>query len=730
MTTVPSAVSGGGSAVAAPGWVPSRYGGALSTRHVAAVARTALSARGFRPDLATLGRSVAAEVVRRDELVGSVLPARWPELDAAWRQTTGPVTERLPAMLAIGERHARLLHRIAGGADDDTASEVGLLGGLFNATIATIDTVGDAGDRRLLAALTPPALRSLLGGGNGRTATLDAFRRRTYGHPSARTAVELMGAWTALAGRVLGRSGNTPAWTRLRGTLHSLLEAQRAVTGAGAQGGPGGTARDVPGLLAATWLKSAGPSTAIAQMVALAHRADDPPPQILHRAARRLGLVFCLADDLADLVDDARAGRPNLHLLRGWPDGGWLSDPAVYATIDRAAAELGAIVRPTGGTDDEFAAEVATRWLRWDEDERRAAPPVELAGADGRAARAAVTRLLVDRAGGHPGARHALTLPRGRVGAERTETHSDLVFARAVALDALVDAYDAGLPVPHGVLCAEAVGLLLGKHPDVRGGWNYLRSLPELPPDTDDLAQVMQALARLGGRPLAAACDEAVRVALDGGDGSGAVPTWIVDHRRGGARDVEMARYVEVVGGGGAHPEVVANLLVALHRTDPIRYGRVVAAGARYLAGAQQPDGSWTSAWYAGPYYGTFRASTVLAAVPGWPEQCGRARDFLLARQHPDGGWDDGDRASLSTAFAVLGLCALDPHGCRDAIAGGAGWLRAGQRVDGGWPAGPWIEFPTRDGRVSYRSPTATAAFCLQALLAAARAGGTAAVPP
>jgi squalene-hopene cyclase-like protein len=698
-----------------PPWIPSRYRGALSTRHVAAVARVAMAARGFQPDLSTVDAAVAAEVARRKELVGSVLPARWPELARVWPDHAGPAAGRLAATLALGERHASVLLAVAG--DGGAASDVGLLGGLFNAVVSTLDHLCDAGDDRLLAALTPPALRSLLGDEAERAAMLDDLRRAAGDRPRARVAVELIGAWLALAARLRASSGNEVAWTALCSVLQSLLAAQRTVTGASVAAGHA----DLRSVLAATRHKSEGPSVAIAAMVALARPATNPPPPSVPLAAARLGRVFCLADDMVDIVDDARAGRPNVLLLHAHPGGGRLTDPDVYAAIDGAAAELTAAAPAGDQAADDFAREVTTRWLRWDEHERPGRGPVSGQDAAGApAARSALAVLLDHRASGYSGSAHRLTVPRGPAGARRRESHSDLVFARAVALDALIDAFEAGLPVDYSLLCAEAMQLLLAKHGAVRGGWSYLRSIPELPPDADDLAQVMRVLARLGGRPLAAACDEAARLALDGAEATGGIPTWIVDHRRGGPVDVEMYRYVEVVGGGGVHPEVVANLLSALSYADPSRYGRAIASGACYLAGTQQPDGSWTSGWYAGPYYGTFRASAVLAATTGWPAHCAQARSFLLERQRANGGWDTGERANLSTAFAVLGLSALDPLGCAAAIAAGAERLRATQRPGGSWPAAPWIAFPTRDGPVSYRSEAVTTAFCLSALLAAA----------
>ncbi len=696
---------------------PARYAGTLPDRHVAAVARTALLARGFRPPLDRLVTSLTLEAGRRAELTDTVLPARFPDLFAAWRDCAPPMRARLPEMLVLGEQQALALLAVAGdGAASDDAAEVGLLGGLFNAVISVLDHLDDCGDAGLRRLLRPRTLRWVLGDADDSSAALDGLRRRCGADPTARTAVELMAAWTALARRVRTRSGNAAAWAALRSSLLQLLGAQHAVNEATGSG----QVRHAEALLASTRLKSQGPSTAIAAMVALARRPADPPPPALWSAARRLGRVFCLADDTADLAEDARAGRPNVHLLAAGPEAGKLTDLEAYAAIDAAAAELAEVLRPTADPEvDHYAAEVVTRWLRWDEHERRIPRGARPVTAPSPALQRALDVLLRSHAAGYDGASHELTFPRGRVGVERLETHSGELFVRAVVMEALLDAYDAGLPVDAALLCAEGVRLLRAKHPHVRGGWSYLASVPELPPDADDLAQVLRVLARLGGRPLAAACDEPVRLALDGADGSGGFPTWIVDARQGGALDAAMAAYVDVVGGGGVHPDVVANLAEALALVDSTRYGRAVARAAAYLAGVQQPDGSWSSAWYAGPYYGTYRACAVLAPTRGWPEQCGHGARFLLDTQHAHGGWGSGQEESLSTAFGVLTLSLLDPGRYADAVAAGVVRLRATQERGGGWPPGAWIAFPTRGGPVAHRSAATTTAYVLRALLAA-----------
>jgi hypothetical protein len=185
-------------------------------------------------------------------------------------------------------------------------------------------------------------------------------------------------------------------------------------------------------------------------------------------------------------------------------------------------------------------------------------------------------------------------------------------------------------------------------------------------------------------------------------------------------------RYVELTRSDGVHPEVVANLLyaVGLHAT---KTGRQRAQSAiALLESAQDADGSWPSRWYWGRHYGTYRAVLALTAVSPDSPALGRARAWLVATQHPDGGWGTIGRSDpLSTALAALALVALALVALAHPGTGGClrravDYLLAAQQPDGGWPACPFIAFPRVGGPGVhiYRSSTITTSFCLKAILA------------
>lgn len=119
-----------------------------------------------------------------------------------------------------------------------------------------------------------------------------------------------------------------------------------------------------------------------------------------------------------------------------------------------------------------------------------------------------------------------------------------------------------------------------------------------------------------------------------------------------------------------------------------------------YLAAEQEPEGSWFGRWGVNHIYGTSAVLTALAAL-GEDMASGsvrRAARWLAARQNEDGGWGEscasymnasrrgrGPSTASQTAWAVMGLVACGAEEHRAAILGGAKFLIARQRPDGTW---------------------------------------------
>jgi squalene-hopene/tetraprenyl-beta-curcumene cyclase len=327
---------------------------------------------------------------------------------------------------------------------------------------------------------------------------------------------------------------------------------------------------------------------------------------------------------------------------------------------------------------------------------------------------------------------HVMLFPKwqGFVG-EPEEQHGD-VFLRALVADTLLDAEET-LGVGLRPLVEREVEYLLGRRLRTGvGGWSYFPDLPELPPDADDLAQVVQVLTRAGrdgevrhhaARPLAVLLGESGRA--DGG-----FETWIIPRQRGDQEQLHQ-RWVDMAWGAGPDDEVIANLLYALWCHDRDRYVEEIAAGTTFLAGRQQPDGTWASTWYHGPWYGTWVCLRLLRCTRSHRAAALRALAAVRTGQGADGGWALHDGAGsdpLSTALALLAL-SEGPPGDGDRGSAGAGIRFLEQAVAGpsGWEAVPFIRMdlgrPTGTPwlTLTYASRAASTSMAVKACLAWAR---------
>lgn len=296
------------------------------------------------------------------------------------------------------------------------------------------------------------------------------------------------------------------------------------------------------------------------------------------------------------------------------------------------------------------------------------------------------------------------------------------VFQRALLADALCDA-DTALDGRLGpIIEREAEYLVDQRLRTATGGWRYFSNLPELPPDADDLGQVMQALLRAGrGEDVARHVEAPLRVLLrDNRHDDGSFDTWIVPATGRTPLEERHTALVERVWGTGADCDVMPNLLYALQLYDAARFADVIARGADYLEARQRDDGSWTSRWYAGPYYALHVNLRMFDAVDPASPAVARALAHLRTTQREDGGWglDGAVSDPLSTALALLGLRAGQRTGeaatDRDRAARAMAALQA-MTSDGCWPAHPLIY---KGVGAFHGSRTLTATFVLKAALA------------
>lgn len=118
-----------------------------------------------------------------------------------------------------------------------------------------------------------------------------------------------------------------------------------------------------------------------------------------------------------------------------------------------------------------------------------------------------------------------------------------------------------------------------------------------------------------------------------------------------------------------------------------------------YLRKEQEPDGSWFGRWGVNYIYGT---GAVLPALQAIGEEMSRpyimrACDWLISRQQDNGGWGEscasymdpamagrGPTTASQTAWALMGLIAVNRAADRDAIERGVAYLTDSQQ-DGAW---------------------------------------------
>lgn len=269
-------------------------------------------------------------------------------------------------------------------------------------------------------------------------------------------------------------------------------------------------------------------------------------------------------------------------------------------------------------------------------------------------------------------AAHRMVFPQTQGFTSPQEEHQGDIFARALITDTLCDlrAHFGEVWQP---LIEREINYLVGCQRQTGvGGWGYFPYLPELPPDADDLAQIMQVLVRSGRRDEAKkACELPLAVLLnDNYYPDGSFETWIIPKHNPTPEQQLQGEWARLAWGMGPDPDVMANLLYALALYDGERFSQVIEKGVTYLENQQKADGSWQSSWYHGPFYGTYVCLRLLALVRPLSPSIEQGMNFLGASQREDGGWGVEEISEpLSTTLALLGL-AMSPSRETDSVKG------------------------------------------------------------
>jgi len=350
---------------------------------------------------------------------------------------------------------------------------------------------------------------------------------------------------------------------------------------------------------------------------------------------------------------------------------------------------------------------------------------------EARLAGEAMRYLLVQSRRGWLEARHFAVLDPGN--GEPSRVIEGDVFQRAIAADALQEIDATFHPGLEELIDDEITYLLGQRNTDGVQAWTYFRDFAELAPDADDLAAIMQVFLRRGRRDIVErTCEMALSTVLgELVNADGSIRTWIVpEHGRSACQQIQ-ADYVELSLGTAGAPDVVANLVHALELYDHARFAEPLARARAYLQRAQTELGSWESAWYVGPFYGTYVAMRALGAAPEPSESVARGAHFVIAAQRSDGGWGTDGRKSdaLATALALLALHYGAGAGeFTAAVAAGLQYLEQSGNSRVGWPNVPFIRQRLATLRANgepepapYGSRTVTSAYVAKAAAVAAR---------
>jgi squalene-hopene/tetraprenyl-beta-curcumene cyclase len=283
------------------------------------------------------------------------------------------------------------------------------------------------------------------------------------------------------------------------------------------------------------------------------------------------------------------------------------------------------------------------------------------------------------------------------------------VWDTALAAQAMLEAgdeaaADAGLRwlAPRQVLGVK--GDWADERPDVRpGGWAF-QYRNDYYPDLDDTAVVAMAMDRARGQSGDAGFDESIArarewvVGLQSKDGGWAA--FDADNTSTYLNYIPFADHGALLDPPTSDVTArVVSMLAQLGETPAA--SPAMKRGIDFLLAEQHPEGGWYGRWGFNYVYGTWSVLCALnaAGFPSDAPQVRRAVAWLASIQNPDGGWGEDDKGydldykgynpapstASQTAWAVIGLMAAGGVD-HPAVERGVAYLRSTQTADGFWP--------------------------------------------
>jgi squalene-hopene/tetraprenyl-beta-curcumene cyclase len=254
----------------------------------------------------------------------------------------------------------------------------------------------------------------------------------------------------------------------------------------------------------------------------------------------------------------------------------------------------------------------------------------------------------------------------------------------------------------------DTVGDWSAKRPGLRpGGWPF-EYRNDYYPDVDDAAAVICALHRADPKRYRAAIQRGAEWVLGMQSSNGGWGSFDVDNTHTYLNNIPFADHGALLDPPTA--DLTGRCISMMAELGYDRSHPAMARGLAFLKAEQEADGSWFGRWGTNYIYGTWSALCALNAA-GEDMQAPYVRkavDWLIGRQHADGGWGescasywperkDEPVASLpsQTAWALLALMAAGEAGS-DAVLRGIAYLEAAPRDGAKWQEELWnaVGFP------------------------------------
>ncbi|GAA1277291.1 prenyltransferase/squalene oxidase repeat-containing protein [Sphaerisporangium rubeum] len=204
------------------------------------------------------------------------------------------------------------------------------------------------------------------------------------------------------------------------------------------------------------------------------------------------------------------------------------------------------------------------------------------------------------------------------------------------------------------------------------GGWGW--GMPSSWPDVDDTSLALYTLAGAGVPPT----DPHVAMGVD----------WLHAMRNTNGSWGCFIRNGRTMFDAPCSA-LTSHAILALNRLDSREHH--LDRAVRWLAKAQNPDGSFSCVWFRDHTSGTARVLDALSHLGLSDHPVARAcTHWLQTHQSPDGGWGDGaglPPTAEETSWSVLALTAAG-QAATPTVRNGIHWLLKNQREDGLWPGG------------------------------------------